>query len=41
MYIRHHTRAVLIELFEEAVTKYNDLNLKEKILEHFDNKLRS
>jgi len=31
-------KAVLIELFEEAVTKYNDLNLKEKILEHFDNK---
>lgn len=31
-------KAVLIELFEEAVTKYNDLDLKEKILEHFDNK---
>lgn len=31
-------KAVLIELFEEAVTKYNDLELKEKILEHFDNK---
>jgi hypothetical protein len=31
-------KAVLIEIFEEAVTKYNDLDLKEKILEHFDNK---
>ncbi|SNX54464.1 hypothetical protein [Thermoanaerobacterium sp. RBIITD] len=31
-------KAVLIELFEEAFTKYNDLDLKEKILEHFDNK---
>ncbi|AEV69497.1 ImmA/IrrE family metallo-endopeptidase [Acetivibrio clariflavus] len=31
-------KAVLIELFEEAVIKYNDLDLKEKILEHFDNK---
>jgi hypothetical protein len=31
-------KAVLIELFEEAVTKYNDLELKEKIMEYFDNK---
>ena len=31
-------KAVLVELFEEAVMKYNDLDLKEKILEHFDNK---
>ncbi|MDK2821464.1 MAG: hypothetical protein PWP31_1429 [Clostridia bacterium] len=31
-------KAVLIELFEEAVTKFNDIDLKEKILEHFDNK---
>ncbi|MBE0068587.1 ImmA/IrrE family metallo-endopeptidase [Thermoanaerobacterium thermosaccharolyticum] len=31
-------KAVLIELFEEAVTKYNDLDLKEKILKHFDSK---
>jgi len=31
-------KAVLIELFEEAVVKFNDIDLKEKILEHFDNK---
>lgn len=31
-------KAVLIQLFEEAVIKYNDLELKEKILERFDNK---
>jgi len=31
-------KAVLIELFEEAITKYNDLDLKEKVLEHFDDK---
>lgn len=31
-------KAVLIELFEEAVTKYNDMDLKEKILKHFDHK---
>lgn len=31
-------KAVLIELFEEAATKYNDLDLKEKILQHFDSK---
>ncbi|WP_242945705.1 ImmA/IrrE family metallo-endopeptidase [Anaerobranca gottschalkii] len=34
-------KAVLIELFEEAVTKYNDLDLKEKILANFDNKPKS
>lgn len=31
-------KAVLIELFEEAVTKYDDLELKQKIMEYFDNK---
>ena len=31
-------KAVLIELFEEATTKYNDLELKKEIVEHFDNK---
>lgn len=31
-------KAVLIELFEEAITKYNNVDLKEKILQHFDNK---
>ncbi len=31
-------KAVLIELFEEAVTKFDDIDLKGKILEHFDNK---
>lgn len=31
-------KAVLIELYEQAVTKYNDLHLKEKILQNFDNK---
>lgn len=31
-------KAILIELFEEAVTKYSDLKLKEKIMEYFDNK---
>lgn len=31
-------KAVLIELYEEAVTKYNDQDLKDKILEYFDNK---
>ncbi|WP_242965191.1 hypothetical protein [Petroclostridium xylanilyticum] len=30
-------KTVLIELFEEAVIKFNDMNLKEKVLEHFDN----
>ncbi|WP_313558803.1 ImmA/IrrE family metallo-endopeptidase [Ruminiclostridium cellobioparum] len=31
-------KAVLIHLFEKAVTLYNDLQLKELILEHFDHK---
>ena len=31
-------KAVLIELFQEAVTKYKNIDLKEKILQHFDNK---
>ena len=31
-------KAVLIELYEQAVLKYNDLHLKEKILLYFDNK---
>lgn len=31
-------KAVMIELFEKAATKYNDFDLKEKILEYFDNK---
>jgi hypothetical protein len=31
-------KAVLIELFEEATTRYNDIELQGKILRYFDNK---